>query len=634
MSSPVRLHPVQAVMGVLVLLSSFFVIAPPPSAAASGFTMSVQSVDDDSVVQGAPFRFVAKLENAGAMSETVDVTFGIRRAGEQHSIIHFQRETQVVPAGATVRYESKVTSAQWFPELGRYRLVVEADSGDRASLGFEVTRSPIRIPRFQDVTETAGVATSTADFSCAEWAAGAAWGDIDLDGDEDLFLPRRDAASLLWVNQGTTFAEEGATRGLEALGPDALGAVFADYDNDGDQDLYVASNGPNQLLRNNGSGSFEDVTTVAGVGDPGPSQSASWGDYDNDGFLDLYVTNHGRCGASTTYYPDTLYHNEGDGTFTDATAALHAEGSTMGAGFQAAWFDYDMDDDVDLYLANDFWGPRPEANVLWRNDGPKPEGGWSFTNVSVDSGAAITMNAMGIGVSDYDRDMDLDVAISNIYEPVLLRNRGDGTFVDKAAHARIDRRLQTAESRAITWGALFSDMNNDGWEDLYLAAGRLQRETTQMNALYTNSRDGRFLDHSAPSGADDDGIGRGLAVADYDSDGRTDLFVVNQDGEPRLFRNVTSKKRVHWLKVDLAGTTSNRDGCGARLTLVVGSQKQLRQVFCGIGLASGSSTTTHFGLGRLTSVDRLVVDWPSGASQVVRNLDVDRTLDVEEPPGT
>jgi hypothetical protein len=621
--------------GIFILLCSFFSVGMSPPAAAADVLLSIRAAKGTSVVQGAPFRFVAELENVSDSSATVDVTFGVHQVGgHAPPVVHFQRETQVVPAGAKIEYRSEVVPSQWFPGLGRFRVVVEAEGVGSAGVRFDVTRSPIRVPRFNDVTETAGVATSMVDFSCADWSAGAAWGDIDLDGDEDLFLPRRDAKSLMWVNNEGVFTEEAAIRGLEGIGPDALGAVFADYDNDGDQDLYVASNGPNQLLRNNGGGMFEDVTAAAGVGDPGPSQSASWGDYDNDGFLDLYVSNHGRCGQATTYYADVLYHNEGDGTFTDATAALHAEGSTLGAGFQAVWFDYDMDNDVDLYLANDFWGPQPQANVMWRNDGPDSETGWKFSNVSVDSNTALTMNSMGLGVSDYDRDMDLDFAISNIYEPVLLRNEGDGTFVDRAAYARVDRRLQTAESRAITWGLLFADLNNDGWEDLFLAAGRLQRESTQMNALYTNSRDGRFLDHSAPSRADDDGVGRGVAAADYDSDGRVDLFVVNHDGQPRLLRNVTSKKRAHWLDVDLTGVTSNRDGCGARLTLVMGKQKLLRQVFCGIGLASGSSTTVHFGIGNRTSLDRLEIKLPSGTKQVVRNVPIDRTLDVEEPSDT
>jgi hypothetical protein len=312
----------------------------------------------------------------------------------------------------------------------------------------------------------------------------------------------------------------------------------------------------------------------------------------------------------------------------------------MGAGFQDAWFDYDHDGDQDLYLANDYLGPSPRPNVLWRNDGPDGAGGWRFTDVSQASQTGISINAMGIGIGDYDRDRDLDLGVSNIRDNVLFRNNGDGTFSDMAHPAGVARPHQNVTDRSVTWGLGFTDLTLDGWEDLYIAAGSLGYEALvrpQPNEVFVNRGGGRFLDLSVPSGGAYPDMNRGAAFADYDRDGRMDVFLVSHEGPVRLLRNVTPRrfkdKRFHWLEVDTIGTRSNRDGCGARVEARLRRGPTLvREVFCGsTSLASGSDPTVHFGLGTWRSVRTLRIEWPSGTVQVLSGVRGDRLIQVTEP---
>ncbi|HYP24086.1 MAG TPA: CRTAC1 family protein [Actinomycetota bacterium] len=578
-------------------------------------------------------RYVAVVDNPSSGAVTLSLSFEVHPQGRPEDAVAFDRWTGSVAGGSTLRIRGQVTTAQWFSERGRFRVAVRS-AVEVPDLTFRVTDPPVVAPAFDDVTESVGLATEhRAEIECDGYSAGAAWGDVEGDGDLDLFLPHQDGPSQLWLNDAGHFRDVAGESGVAAADDDAVAAVFADYDNDSDQDLYVVNDGPNRLYENDGSGNFADVAPAAGVAEPGPGSSASWGDYDGDGLLDLFVVNWARCGRSSdyTYFDDALFHNEGDGTFTDRTELLESTGSTTGAGFQGAWFDYDRDGDVDLYLANDFGGPRPEGNYLWRNDGG------TFTNVSVASGTALHMNTMGIAVGDYDRDLDLDMALSNIEATALMRNRGDGTFRDVAARAGVGRPNQRVREKAITWGLAFNDLNLDGWEDLYVVGGSLAQENRpepQPNATFVNVGGGRFADLSAAGGAADDGVGRGLSLADYDRDGRMDLYVVNQGGRPILYRNVTPLGPRHWLEVDLVGTTSNRDACGATLVARVGRAKLLRQVFCGsVGLGGGSDPVVHFGLGRRRTVDSLRIEWPSGRVQTLRDVAGDRLIAIAEPRG-
>jgi hypothetical protein len=247
------------------------------------------------------------------------------------------------------------------------------------------------------------------------------------------------------------------------------------------------------------------------------------------------------------------------------------------------------------------------------------------------------MNSMGIGIGDFNRDGCLDLALSNIGPNKLLRNDCDGTFTEVGARARVARGQQQADQRSVTWGVSFGDFNLDGWEDLYFAAGALVNsdlsEAPQRNELFVNDGPGSFLDLSAPSGAADPGQSRGVAVADFDRDGRLDMLVLDQDGTPHLYRNVTPRGGRHWLEVDTVGTASNRDGCGARLVATPATGPPIvREVFCGsTSVASGSDRIAHFGLGGDAVLRKLEIDWPSGIRQVLGNVRADRVLQVREP---
>lgn len=242
-----------------------------------------------------------------------------------------------------------------------------------ARLAFAVNEPTVVVPRFQDVTAQAGLETEhRVTSTCDSLSAGAAWGDVDGDGDLDLYLPRQVGSARLWINEGGRFVDRALEAGADNAAARGAAAVMADYDNDGDTDIYVSNDGPNRLYRNDGSGRFKDVAVAAGVANAGPSAGVAWGDYDRDGFLDLYVVNYGRCGQEIEFSDDVLYHNEQDGTFSDQTALLHATGSTRGLGFQASWFDFDNDADLDLYLANDNGPILPYRNALEeRRPGPR-----------------------------------------------------------------------------------------------------------------------------------------------------------------------------------------------------------------------------------------------------------------------
>jgi hypothetical protein len=507
------------------------------------------------------------------------------------------------------------------------------------------------VPRFQDVASASGVATTIPDAHCGAFVTGAAWGDVNGDGKLDLFVARLDQPSQLFMSgPGGRFVDEAAARGVVLT--HATGAVFADYDNDGHEDLFVVRDGqPDLLFHNDGSGHFQDVSAPAGISSaPAESSSASWADFNGDGYLDLYVTNYASCVGSAspgnltyTYYADKLYLNNRNGTFSDVTPwvekdpSITTDGATVGAGFQAVWFDYNGDGRPDLYLANDYTGPKPDHNHLWRNDGPGPNGSWAFTDVSVPSGTAYSMNAMGIAVGDFNRDGKFDLALSNIRYNRLLANNGDGTFTDVASAAKVDRRhSQSATQVPITWATSFYDFNLDGWEDLYFASGNLNAgidtaNGVQPNELFVSNQHGGFVDMSDQSHAADTGESKGIAFADYDHDGRMDMYVVDQAGTTHLYHNVTPTKN-HWLEVKLVGTKSNRDACGATLLAQTSTGPELRGVFCGgTSVASGSQEAVLFGLGADTTVKSIAIRWPSGRKQVLKNVKGNQYMTVVEP---
>lgn len=449
-----------------------------------------------------------------------------------------------------------------------------------------------------------------------EKVTGQAWGDYDNDGWLDLYLTDTGGANRLYRNNGDgTFSLSPLSEKVSL--PDALsgGATFADFDNDGWQDLYVMNWGENVLFRNVLGTSFVDVTTHAGVGDESNGKTASWGDYNGDGFLDLYLANWAclpACGRPSEGDKDILYQNNGDGTFTDVTNDV-LRGSVKGAGFVASFVDYDNDGDLDIYLVNDEF-LNPIGNVLWRNDGAGCEG-WCFTNVSAESGADTYVMGMGLATADYDQDGDLDFYFSNGGPMTLLQNQGDGTFADVAVSAGVDH-------PAIGWGAVFLDYDNDGWQDLYLAVMEASTSgETAVNPLFHNDGDGTFTNLGSASGAGDAGRTIGVAYADYDQDGGVDLVIGNYDEGHKLYRN-QAVGLANWVTLKLVGDgeTINRDAVGARV-VVRGSngRLQMQDVINGASLGSGNALELYFGLGE-AHIESVEIRWPDGTTQQLHGV--------------
>lgn len=634
-----------------VMVAILLIAGLPIRAFAATWTASLSAVGSTSIAQGLPFQFRASLTNPGTSGGSKFLFFDLVRPNDDGTWT-FRSIKVSAAGGATVTITLPVTSAQKFPDLGDFTVKLRMDGAEAATLTYTITAPTKVVPVFSDVTVAAGVATVQSDFQCDTWTAGAAWGDVNGDGNLDLYMPVRTGPAKLWMGDGAgSFVDEAEARGLSGgAASRGLGATFADYDNDGGQDLFVARDDGTQLFHNDGTGNFTDVTASSGISVSGPGfQNGAWGDYDADGFVDLYVVRYSDCVPTPgirlgTPLPDNLFHNNGDGTFTDVTTlvehdpSITSDGSTSGYGFQAGWFDYNKDGKIDLYLANaNEASPLSDRNRLWRNDGPTgPDGTWQLTDVTSSTGAGFFIASMGLGIGDYDRDQDFDIAISNV-GPNVLGKYTNGKFANVAKAARVDRPTAGADRRSVTWGLDFHDLNNDGWLDLYVTNGGLKEDSypvdTMDHELFVNSWDGKFLDLSAPSGALGPGIGRGVAFGDYDRDGRVDLFVVQQDGMPILYHNDTPLGDHHWLEVRLFGTQSNHDACGARITATLaGGTRLLRGVFCGsTSFGSGNDPAVHFGLGTAAEATQLQIVWPNGLTQTVLGPFVDELVTIVEP---
>ena len=517
---------------------------------------------------------------------------------------------------------------------------------------------------FEERAVQAGTAfRHTRDNAAINLGGGVAAGDYNGDGYLDLYVTNSVGPNALFRNEGDgTFTDVAAAAGVDDPEATGYGAGWADYDNDGALDLYVANFGASKLFRNNGGDSFTDVTAASGVADPDAdhrTMGVAWGDYDGDGFLDLMVVRHlieigGKLALDTpglahASRPLALFHNQGDGTFRNVTQLLSDNleypSPVKGAGFKPAFFDYDNDGDMDIYVVNDF-GAANYPNVLWRNDGEDSSGQVVFTDVSKESGSDLEIFGMGLAVGDYDNDGDLDLYMTDIGEGEFLENQGDGTFVNQTESTGTGRGSIAGnwfDDMSVSWGTVFADMDNDGMLDLYAVAGQMDNDPcfnmeNQPNALFVNMGDGTFSDVSTASGADDPGTGRGVAHGDFNGDGLLDLFVVNmgtRDGDPgtaRLFINA-SENGNNWLRVVTRGNESNRFGIGARITVTAGGVKQVREMGASQSHMSSSVVPVHFGLGDAEMVDAVEVRWPSGKTQRLENVPVNQELTIVEPAG-
>jgi hypothetical protein len=528
----------------------------------------------------------------------------------------------------------------------------------------DTTAAPVR---YVEVTEAAGVdfryenGARGAKYMPEPMGSGAAFFDYDGDGYLDLFIvngafltpapgEKQPSDALYRNNRDGTFAEVTRTVGVADTSY-GMGCAVGDYDGDGDADLYVTNYGPNVLYRNNNDGTFAEVTGEARVGDPGWGTNAAFADYDNDGDLDLYVANYlefrpednKKCfqGGVPAYCPPTaypgqsgvLYRNNGDGTFTDVTAPA---GLFTDAGRQlgTVFGDYDNDGDQDIFVANDL---RP--NFLFTNNGDG-----TFTEAGVTAGVAydedgVAGSVMGADMADYDNDGRPDILVATFqWRPNrLYHNDGGGFFSDVTYAAQIG----TGSVPYLAMSASFLDYDNDGYLDILVANGHLDENVrdydpaasyAQKNQLFRNNGDGTFAEatDAAGPGFQVERVSHGAALADYDNDGDTDIFV-SDSATPRctLLRN-DGGNRNRFLVVKTVGTRSNRDGIGARITVQAGDLVQVRAVRSGYGYLSANDPRAFFGLGQHPRVDRLEVRWPSGIVQVLENIQADQVLTITE----
>lgn len=493
-----------------------------------------------------------------------------------------------------------------------------------------------------------------------------------------------------------TFTEVAESVGLADSNGNSNGACFADYNNDNDLDVFVTGYGTSKLFENN-DGFFTDISIKAGVKDPDltfRSTGCTWGDYDNDGHVDLIVTRWIKQGKklplafetrdfSEITRPLYLFHNNGNDTFTNVTYLLGDEfvspSNVNGAGFQPAFFDYDNDGDLDIYIANDFGGDH-QPNVLWRNDGHSSNGEWIFTDISKSSQTDVAIFGMGLAIGDYDNDERLDLFVTNMGDNVLLQNAGEDFFQDKTWQvgisapllevsieelfmvdfelSQIDREMiektimeqggmlspnveecyktyfyQEMTQMPIGWGTIFFDYDNDGFLDLYVVRGHMSdyeaHQECQPNLLFRNNGDGGFTDISSKSGLDDGGYGRGVAYGDFNNDGCLDVVLVNIDQKAKLFSNKCSSDN-NYLILKTVGTTSNQDGIGARISVETENGIQIREIASGASHMSQNMLPAHFGLERALEVDISIL-WPSGIKQVLTNIPVNQIVTITEP---
>jgi cytochrome c peroxidase len=491
-------------------------------------------------------------------------------------------------------------------------------------LYFRSLRQVEEVPVYVDVSRQAGLVNNR--LAGIEMSTGQAWGDYDNDGWIDLYVTDPIGPNTLYRNNGDgTFSVSELNSQVALPNAYSQGVTFADYDNDGWKDLFVANWGVDNLFHNEQGKGFKDVTRQAGIIDDRNSKTASWGDYDNDGFLDLYIANwscYPKCGRQLDGESDHLYHNNGDGTFTDVTDLLG--GGANGAGFVASFTDYDNDGDLDIYLVNDEF-INPVGNKLWRNDGAGCKS-WCFTQVAKEANAHSKVFGMGLAAADYDNDGDMDYYYSNVGPMELLQNQGDGTFSEVAGETGVQF------PNGIAWGAVFLDYDNDGWRDLYLAvADTADHKDVGSNKLFHNNADGTFTEVACSNESADVRMSIGVAYADYDHDGWVDLLVGNLDEGYRLYKNQQGQGiNNHWLSFELVGAGPiNRDAVGARVYVATGNGiTQMQEVINGSSVMAGNDLAQYFGVGAERTAD-VRIRWPNGREQVFRNVRADQRYRVQ-----
>lgn len=543
---------------------------------------------------------------------------------------------------------------------------------------FSVHENESQNVTFEDVAGKAGIRTLTIsggkekNYVLEVNGSGVCWFDYNNDGYVDLYMvngstleqlqhksraPGNEHNHLYRNNGNGTFTDvtESAHTGGNGWG---FGCAAADYDNDGKTDLLVTTFGPNILYHNNGDGTFTDVSNRSGLaGGNIWHTGAAFADYDGDGLLDVYIAGYldfnvlhpelktceyrgvqvHACGPlGYKGAPDALYHNNGDGTFTDVTVKAKVVDRALYFGFSVVFEDLDGDDRPDIFVAND-----SNPNYFYRN-----RGDGTFEENAVAAGLAYNsdgkeMSSMGVAVGDYDNDGRTDLFVTTFANDnyVLFHNDGKGLFSDVSFQSGVGESTVSF----LGWGAFFLDYDNDGFKDLFAANGhvypevdgKLNREVyREPLLLFHNSKNGKFQESDEAAGLRrlPAHSARGAAYCDYDNDGDLDIAVSNIDERPQLLRN-EGGNRKHWLEMRLVGTTSNRDAIGARVKVRAGEIVQWGRVRTGGSYISGNDLRLHFGLEGHDSVDSVEIRWPSGATEKLGKVPANRILTIQEGKG-
>jgi hypothetical protein len=465
--------------------------------------------------------------------------------------------------------------------------------------------------------------------------------------------------ALYHNNHDGTFTDVTAKAGLSTP-CFAMGGAVGDYNNDGWPDLYVTCLGGNVLYKNNGDGTFTDVTAKAGVADGRWSAGAAFGDYDGDGFLDLMVSNYvdfhlddlpGFGTAPNCKYRgidvqcgprglkgagDALFHNNGDGTFTEVAKSAGVSDPNGYYGMGVVWADFNNSGRPDIYIAND-----STPSFLYKN-----LGNGKFKEIGLESGTAVSQDgseqaSMGIAIGDYNHTGRPSIYTTNFSDEYddLYRNDGNWNFTDVSYQSGI----ALPSLPYVKWGTAFADFDNDGWLDLIAVSGHVYPQVDSLPSgggyrepklLHLNQTDGTFCDAGDLAGPalQERHVSRGLAVGDLFNDGNVDVVVGDLDGAPMILRNRGVSGR-HWVSFDLAGTKSNRMAIGARVKLVAGGVTQTDEVHSGGSYLSQNDTRLHFGLGSAQKIDRIEIRWPSGAVETLTALAANQFYSVLEGSG-
>jgi hypothetical protein len=532
-------------------------------------------------------------------------------------------------------------------------------------LGLYLTQAPSPF-LFEDATSKSGL-RFTEVFGSSEKlsitdvnGSGVAVLDYDGDGFQDIYFvngarsvaTRGPGNRLYRNNRNGTFTDVTARANVGDFGW-CLGAVAADYDNDGWADLYVTKYGKNALYRNKGDGTFVDVTDTAKVGKVGYSAGAAFGDYDRDGWLDLFVTNYlefdskvpGAQSKSCSYKgvsvfcgpagfkggANILYHNKGDGTFEDVTRQTGVEAQEPHYSFTAVFEDFDQDGWPDLFVAND-----STPNYMYKNLGDG-----RFREMGFESGTAFSEDgrsqaSMGIAIGDYNNDGLPDIFVTNFSDDysTLYRNEGKMQFTDQSYQSG----LAQPSMPMLKWGALFEDFDNDGLKDVFVANGHIYPDVDRhdVNTTYRQwlqvfrNSGNKFTEIGEAAGlrSFDRLAARGAVAGDFDNDGGIDVVVTQIDGPALLLHNAS--RRANWLSIRLEGRKSNRSAVGAKVRIKAKELVQWSSVRSGGSYISQNDLRLHFGLGSASTVDEIEVIWPSGALSRVTQVEANRILTIKE----